>query len=340
MPLIGWMCRYVTERVRNRRNSRVYLPDCITIVVLRRVWMHCAGMSKDHIRRIIAQRLPQAGLIESGVRGVRLFHVSEGVPCAPAVYEPTVVAILSGEKEAVFQGRRHLYDSSHYLCCPMSMPVEAGAPRASPSDPLLGVVIALDPRVMTEMNLEMDTAAGPMRHAAPAAFKPGLILAKWDDAFTEALLRLVQLAEDPVDTAVLGESRLRELYYAVLKGAAGPSTRRAFAAGNQIVRTIQYLSAHLGAPVNIDDMAAMAGMSRAVFHRKFKQATAMSPIQFAKSLRLNHAAMKIAGGQSVSAAAWDVGYASASQFSREFKRMYGASPKQWSQAGQPPAAIL
>ena len=81
-------------------------------------------------------------------------------------------------------------------------------------------------------------------------------------------------------------------------------------------------------------MAAHAGMSRAVFHRRFKEATTISPIQFVKSMRLNNAAMKIAEGKTVSEAAWDVGYQSSSQFSREFKRMYGQSPRQWSHVAQ------
>jgi AraC-like DNA-binding protein len=85
----------------------------------------------------------------------------------------------------------------------------------------------------------------------------------------------------------------------------------------------------LDAPFSIDDMAARAGMSRAVFHRKFKQATTMAPIQFVKSMRLNNAAMKIAEGMTVNEAAIDVGYVSPSQFSREFKRMYGQSPRKW-----------
>jgi AraC-like DNA-binding protein len=80
-------------------------------------------------------------------------------------------------------------------------------------------------------------------------------------------------------------------------------------------------------------------MSRAVFHRRFKKATTMSPIQFVKSMRLNHAAMKIAEGKTVSEAAWDVGYQSASQFSREFKRMYGQSPRQWSNTAHAPERL-
>ncbi|MEM7749105.1 MAG: AraC family transcriptional regulator, partial [Pseudomonadota bacterium] len=102
---------------------------------------------------------------------------------------------------------------------------------------------------------------------------------------------------------------------------------------------IRYLSAHLNEQVTIEDMASQAGMSRAVFHRRFKQATTMSPVQFMKSVRLNNAAMKIASGVPVSQAAWDVGYMSTSQFSREFKRMFGQSPKQWSQNVQIPALV-
>ena len=123
---------------------------------------------------------------------------------------------------------------------------------------------------------------------------------------------------------------MREVYYAILNGDAGYSARRAFGVGNEIAKAIEFLSTRLHEPVTIEDMATQVGMSRAVFHRKFKQATTMSPIQFVKSLRLNNAAMMIAGGMNVNEAAIEVGYASTSQFSREFKRLYGKSPKQWS----------
>ena len=132
--------------------------------------------------------------------------------------------------------------------------------------------------------------------------------------------------------AVLEGARLRELYYTILRGEAGPFARRAFGAGNAIARSIAHVSSNLDAPISIDDMASRAGMSRTVFHRKFKQATTMSPIQFVKSMRLNRAAMEIAGGMTVNEAAMDVGYVSSSQFSREFKRMYGQSPRQWRDA--------
>ncbi len=296
-------------------------------------------MSKDEIRELIARRTQKDGLTDTGIDGMRLFRATQAIPCVPAVYEPCIVAIVSGTKEAVLDGKRYIYDNHRYLCCPMSMPVRAGTPSAAPDDPLYGVLITLDARVMTELAIEMENAGGMPGKGDAEERIQGIKLAAWDPAFGDALLRLLQLGADPVDTAVLGAVRLRELYYAILKGEAGIFARRAFGAGNAIARSIAHVSARLDAPVSIDDMAGRAGMSRAAFHRKFKEATTMSPIQFVKSMRLNNAAMRIASGMTVSAAAMDVGYVSASQFSREFRRMYGRSPRQWGEAQQLPPGI-
>ncbi len=297
-------------------------------------------MSKQQIKQLIESRVSEDGLVETGVKGVQLFRVTNSVRCAPAVYEPSVVAIVNGSKEAILDGKRLVYDSDQYMCCPISLPLEAGTPAASPDNPLLGVYISLDTRVMTKLAIEMESAAGAIRNSMSGPLPQGLALARWDNTFTEALLRLLQLEDRPADAVVLGDGRLRELYYAVLQGDAGNAAKRAFGVGNEIARAIEYLSSHLHEPVTIEDMVSQAGMSRAVFHRKFKQATTMSPIQFIKSMRLNNAAMKIASGMSVNEAAMEVGYVSSSQFSREFKRMYGQSPKQWSHAKPLPAEMM
>lgn len=289
-------------------------------------------MSKAQIKALIAERTVQDGLTETGIPGVRLFRATQAIPCVPAVYDPCIVAIVSGTKEAVLDGKHYLYDSRQYLCCPMSMPVKAGTPNATPDDPLYGVLITLDPRVMAALALEMEAAGNALPHHAPPLRVQGIKLADWDGAFEDAMLRLLDLGRDPVDQAVLGRTRLRELYYAILKGEAGLFARQAFGAGNAIARSIAHVSANLDGQISIDDMAQRAGMSRAAFHRKFKQVTTMAPIQFVKSMRLNNAAMKIATGTTVNEAALDVGYSSPSQFSREFKRMYGQSPRQWGDA--------
>lgn len=296
-------------------------------------------MSRHEIKRLVVGRIHEDGLTETGVKGVKLFRATTPVPCAPAVYEPSVIAIVSGAKEAVLDGEHYTYDASRYLCCPISMPVQAGTPAASPDNPLIGVLISLEHRVMTELVMQMEAAGAGIPMAKGGLRAQGIRFARWDELFTDALLRLLQLGGSETDTAVLGDARLRELYYAILKGEAGLFARMAFGAGNAIARSIAHVSSHLDAPISIDDLATRAGMSRAVFHRKFKQATTMSPIQFVKAMRLNSAAMKIAGGMTVNEAANDVGYVSASQFSRDFKRMYGQSPRQWGNAPQLPVGM-
>ncbi len=296
-------------------------------------------MSKDRIKHLIASRTDDDGLTETGIKGVRLFRATRAIPCVPAVYDPCVVAIVSGAKEAVFDGQRYVYDARQYLCCPMSMPVKAGTPSASPDNPLYGVFISLDPHVMTALAMEMETAGGVLPLGKGGLRAQGIKLARWDAAFGDALQRLLVLGASQTDTAILGDARLREVYYAILKGEAGIFARQSFGAGNAIARSIAHISAQMDAPISIDDMAARAGMSRAVFHRKFKQATSMAPIQFVKSMRLNNAAMKISGGMTVNEAALDVGYVSPSQFSREFKRMFGQSPRHWSEARQLPIGV-
>ena len=271
-------------------------------------------------------------LVDTGIHGVKLFKVTNAMRCAPAIYEPAVIAIVSGTKEAILDGQCFGYDSEQYMCCTMSMPVEAGTPLASPEAPLLGVYISLDTKVMTELVIELASTATINRKPKANDDTPSLILANWEDNFTDALLRLLKLMTNPTEVKILADSRLREFYYAVLQGAAGDSIRKAFGVGNEIARSINYLSSHLGEAITIDELASQVGMSRAVFHRKFKQATTMSPIQFVKSMRLNNAAMRIASGENVSIAAMEMGYVSSSQFSRDFKRLYGQSPKQWAQS--------
>lgn len=297
-------------------------------------------MSKEQIKHIIQNHVSEDGMFEMEVRGVQLFKVTSPVRCAPVVYEPSVIAIVTGNKEAILNGERYQYNSNKYMCCSMSMPVEAGTQKASEDNPLLGVYISLETKAMTELVIGMERAGNTNRKFRGEPLQQALALAKWDVAFTESLSRLLQLLTSPADMAVLGEGRLRELYYAILMGDAGHSVRRAFGVGREIARSIEYLSSNLGGVVTIEDLAARVGMSRAVFHRKFKQATTMSPIQFMKSMRLNNAAMNIANGMTVNKAALGVGYLSSSQFSREFKRLYGQSPKQWSHFNQLPSGLM
>lgn len=283
-------------------------------------------MVQDQIKTIIESHVTQDGLFETGIAGVRLFRATQAVPCAPVVYEPCVIAIVSGFKEAVIDGTRYVYDNKQYMCCSMSMPVQAGTPAASPQNPLYGVYIALNQSMMSDLVIKLSKRGGFHNPKTPSK---GIGLAPWSDAFSDALLQVLALCGKDAEIAILAEGRLRELYYAILTGEAGSFARQSFDMGNAIARSIAHVATHFQDPLSVDELAHHAGMSRAAFHRKFKQATTLSPIQYIKTMRLNSAAAKIAEGESIATAAQDVGYLSPSQFSREFRRLYGHTPKQW-----------
>ncbi|MEQ9569063.1 MAG: AraC family transcriptional regulator, partial [Longimicrobiales bacterium] len=209
---------------------------------------------------------------------------------------------------------------------------------ATPDEPVLGLLLDLNTPAMAEALVAYEAAARPRRTTATDELMPGLVVAEVDDGFAEAVERLLELLDDPVALRVLAAGRLRELLFAIIEGKAGPLVRQTLGAAHDITRVLDHVRANLGEPLSVDDLARRAGMSRAVFHRRFKAATTFSPLQFIKALRLSHAAMQIMGGKAVNRAADAVGYTSASQFSREFRRQFGASPREWARtaASSPP----
>ncbi len=267
--------------------------------------------------------------METPIEGLQLVRINHPVERMPAVYSPSICCIAQGEKRVYLGGTAHVYDPRHYLCTTMPLPVEAEVPVATPEKPILGLVLSLETRAMAEILVEYEAVAETRRGAVAAEPTPGMNVVAVDAPFSTALERLLELLDDPVRLRVLGNGRLRELMFTVLEGAAGSLVRRTFGGSHDIARALSFLRENLSEPLSVDDLARQAGMSRTVFHRHFKAATTCSPLQFIKALRLSDAAMRIAQGANISQASAQVGYASASQFSREFRRQFGQSPRQW-----------
>lgn len=287
-------------------------------------------MENIEIRKLIEKLTPTEGICETGIEGVQLFRVSHPVERTPAVFSPGICILVNGCKRAYLRDKVHIYDAGYYFCCTMPMPIEAEIQSASKDDPVLGMLITLESSTLSEIAIEFEAASATSRSITANEFVPGLAVVERNALFNEAALKLLQLVGDRNALNVLGKGRLREVFFAVLTGGAGPMVRQTFGVGNKIAKSIQFVRENLRESITIEDMANQAGMSRAVFHRKFKGATTLSPLQFVKNLKLNDAAMRIASGMTISEAADLSGYASTSQFSREFRRQYGASPRQWS----------
>ena len=289
---------------------------------------------RAQIQRRVARHAPIDGTHETPLDGVRLFRVSTPVERVPGVYDPSVCIIVEGSKHAYHDGRAYTYGPDRYLCAPVPTPVEAEIPHATPDEPVLGILLDLETRTMTELMIQYRAANPQPPNRADTT--TGLAIAAWDQRFETALFRVLELLDEATALDVLGGGRLRELLYTIIEGPAGPVIRDTVGAhSQQLVHVLTYMRNNLDQPLAVEDLADRAGMSRAAFDRHFKATTRMSPLKYLKALRLNEAAMLITNGVNITHAATRVGYTSPSQFSREFKRHFGTSPRAWSAAAGP-----
>lgn len=287
-------------------------------------------MSRAQIRDLILRHAPTHGTTDAPIEGLELIRVTSPVPTVPSIYPASLCFLVDGQKRVYLGGEAKTYGGGSFLCCAMPLPVEAEVPEASPSRPVLGLLLGLETPTMTETLVAAEATARLEPAVDRTEPTPGLVVAPAEEPLVDAVLRLLQLLDDPSARQVLATSRLRELYFALLRSEAGGVVRRTFGASRDLGRAFAHIHEHLREPVSIDELARVAGMSKAVFHRRFKAVTTLSPLQFIKAIRLNHAAALIAGGMNIAEAANQVGYGSPSQFSREFSRQYGMPPRQWS----------
>lgn len=244
-------------------------------------------------------------------------------PTEPTVglYRPMVCLVLQGAKEATIGGRTLRYDESSYFVTSLDLPASTRVIEASPARPYVCLAYALDPECLAE--LLPDTPHETALQAPAFAINPVT------DDLLDAWHRLVKLLDTPADIAVLAPLCEREILYRLLKGPQGAALRQIVHSGshlNQIRRAIDWIKAHFHESIRVETLADLAGMSPATFHRHFKAATALSPLQYQKNLRLQEARRLIVTSHDAARTAFAVGYESPSQFSREYARLFGLPP--------------
>jgi AraC-like DNA-binding protein len=256
-----------------------------------------------------------------------LLIVSARTPCArsPQIYEPSLMVLAQGSKLAYLGERTLEYGAGHYLIQALPMPFEYET-FASAEQPLLGVSIPIDRTVLGELVM----ALGPAQSTAQTP--QSMTSVPLDDAMRGAVERLLECLHDPLDCQVMGQTRLREVLYAALRGPNGGVLRSLVEQQGQFARVagaLTWLHNHYAEPLQIEQLARRANMSASSFHEHFKRHTLTTPVQYLKRLRLLKAkALLIAEALSVAQVAHQVGYQSSSQFSREFKRYFNHSPVQ------------
>ena len=280
--------------------------------------------TNSRLADLLKPLIKSEGLSQSALDAVRFMRASRPVPRAPVIYDPSIVIIAQGRKCGYVGDHAFAYDANNYLVLSIPLPFECET-TATEEEPLLGLSIRVEPAVIAELLLELDD-----RTEASDDVLQGFAATPLSEALQDAAERLLKALSNPVEARILGPQIVRELTYRVLCGQQADAlkalvTRRS--KFSQIAKTLRRIHAEFADKLDVETLAEEANMSVSAFHHNFKVVTSTAPLQYIKSVRLHKARMLMVQEElNANVAASRVGYESPSQFSREFKRMFGNSP--------------
>lgn len=283
------------------------------------------GEQLDRLRRLITRHARSDET--TAIDGV-LLSAAETVGEPRTATSGTVFALIAqGAKRLAIGERVYEYRAGQYLVASVDLPVTGHYSEASREAPALGFGLVLRPSTIAGLLLD---AGLPEEYRSRSLAPPGLGVADAGPELLDAVIRMVMLLENPGDRAVLAPMIEREILWRLITGPLGPTVRQiglADSSMTQVSRAVRWITEHYAEPFRVADLARSCGMSTSAFHRSFRAVTTLSPIQFQKQIRLHNSRLRLmAGVEDVSTVGYHVGYDSASQFNREYKRVFGSPP--------------
>jgi len=265
------------------------------------------------------------GIQDTAIASVQVIRASSTDLRVPDVYVPCLCVVVQGSKQVMLGEEVLRYAPSQYLAASVDLPIVGQVITATAEHPYLCVKVDIDSHLLSDL-----IADGALSRAVASEAMRGLFVGKLDDALADAVLRLVRLLDSPADIRILAPTILREIHYRLLQSEHGTTIAQMAITDSHMQRVataIRCMRADIARPVRIDELAAQASMSPSSFHHHFRSVTAMSPLQYLKCLRLTQARyIMLTEHCDAASTAYRVGYESASQFSREYSRMFGAPP--------------
>ncbi len=285
-------------------------------------------MVPEKLTRDVFQHVSDCGKMgegcETGVEGLYAIANVQTTECSATFYEPIMCLVLQGTKEAYVSNRVVRYGAGDTLIVSHAVPVDAAVIQASPDAPYAALALLLDMALVRSLCDEIGDMGETetVAHSVDAAAS--------DAALIDAVGRLFQLSKNPVEATALAPLVLKEIHFRLLRAKQGGMLRQLLqqeSNASRISKTIATLRSNFRSNIAVAELAMDCGMSLSSFHEHFKSVTATTPLQYQKELRLLEARKLLSsGGVSVAAAAYEVGYESPTQFSREFSRKFGLSP--------------
>lgn len=283
-----------------------------------------AQANRNELVERISRAVPEDGRVEP-LKGLYLQRCSSPTELVHGLSDLAFCVIAQGSKEVFLGRQRYRYDPAHYLLATAELPIVGHVIEASRGRPYLSLRLHLDPALVGSVMVE----AGPLSSRNPAGVS-AITVSPLDTNLLDAAVRLVRLLDTPAEARFLAPMITREIVYRLLMGEQGARLRHVAALGGNtyhIARAIERLRQDYNQPIRIESMAQELGMSVSGFHHHFKAVTAMSPLQFQKRLRLQEARRLMLGEHlDATSTAYRVGYDDASQFTREYKRLFGLPP--------------
>jgi AraC-like DNA-binding protein len=274
---------------------------------------------------LLTELAPREGFHATILDGVKVRRSDRNEPRTPVLYEPSAYFVASGRKKGYVGDRCMVYDANNYLILSVPLPFECEA-ETGDGEPLLAVSVRMDTGVISELAANMDIGFGqPSADGIACVHATSL-----DAALGGAVVRLLECLRSPAEASILGPQVKREITYRVMSGPRRGTLLAMLGRNGDATRVhavLRRIHSRYSEPLNVAHLAAEIGMSVSAFHHHFKAVTSTSPLQYLKTVRLHKARMLILhDGIRAAVAADRVGYESASQFSREFRRLFGHSP--------------
>jgi AraC-like DNA-binding protein len=261
----------------------------------------------------------------TAIPGLSLSRRDEPTQPKSHMYEPIICLIAQGAKRVMLGDDTYVFDPHHFLIASMDLPTVVQIIEASREKPYLSLRLKLDQGEISQLMVDNNLPPPPAQYSSR-----GMAIGEVALPLLNAIQRLIDLLAEPKDIPILAPIIKREIFYRLLVGDQGARLRQMASAGSQshqISRAIDWLKANFTRPLHIDDLATQVNMSTSTFHHHFRALTAMSPLQYQKWLRLNEARrLMLTERLDAASAAFQVGYESPSQFSREYRRLFGDSP--------------
>ena len=283
-------------------------------------------LRRAELATLIKQFAPDFGIHPTAIKDLHLIRSDHPTEDLHQVHKPALCVVIDGRKEVRLANEAYIYDPLNYLVVSVTLPIVGRVIEASPERPYLCMRLDIDPAQICRLIADVSPIGVPVARNG----ERGLFLERTDVSLLDAVLRLLRLLETPDDIAALAPFAVQEIFYRLLRGQQGQRLHEIAIPDSQshrVNRAIEWLNAHYAEPLSIDSLAQLINLSTSALHHRFKSVTAMSPLQYQKQLRLQEARrLLLSESSDVSSIGYKMGYESLSQFSREYSRLFGASP--------------